>query len=78
MTPAVASRLGLSVTSPEINANPFQVASPQTIQMIGACQDVPLLMVPSEGSSARSVVATFELLLLACDSHSILLGLPTL
>jgi hypothetical protein len=68
MTPEVASRLGLAITSPELNAKPIQVASPLTIPRIGSCHQVALTMAPlSGGSDKRSIVTSFELLILTSD-----------
>jgi hypothetical protein len=75
ITPEAASKLGLSITSPELNAKAIQVASPQTIPRIGSCQQVSLTMAPlCADSDKRSIV----LLVLAIDPHSIILGLPSL
>jgi hypothetical protein len=79
ITPTVALKLGLVTTSPEGNSKDIQVASTQLIPRIGSCQLVKVTLAPiSESSKRRSIVTNFELLVLAQDAPSIILGLPSL
>jgi hypothetical protein len=79
ITPETATKLGLQVTSPESNSPAIQVSSLQSVPRIGSCHQVRLTLSPiSSDTNRRSVVTSFELLVLAADSQSIILGLPTL
>jgi hypothetical protein len=71
--------LELFVTSPETNSSSIQVASLQKVARIGSCQNVCLTLAPlSSDATKRSIITSFELLALATDSQSIILGLPSL
>jgi hypothetical protein len=78
ITPKTALKLGLITTSPEGNSKDIQVASTQLIPRIGSCQLVEITLAPISEGSERSIVTNFELLVLAQDAPSIILGLPSL
>jgi hypothetical protein len=76
ITPATVTQLGLLVTSPESNSSAIQVASLQSVPRIGSCHQA--LAPISSDTNRRSIVTSFELMVLSADSQSIILGLPTL